>query len=144
MSVLEDLLTQESIAPPYDSGIKQPRLLERYTPEMVGCKDGHHLHTYYDADGLSTIRLHDLGSTQICELVFTCPICGEQERHTMVNVNRLLDGQYEVMADDWAEDKFGPDPEREERQSDSAKAFREFRYEYQIRDLKERRKEVSQ
>jgi len=127
MSALDDLLMTETIAPPYDSGVKQPRLREVWTPEIVGCKDGQHLHTHYDAEGQSTIRLHDLGSTQVCELVFTCPICGGQERHTMVNVNRLLDGQYEVMGEDWAEDKFGPDPEREERESDSAKAFRKLR-----------------
>ena len=140
MSVLEDLLTKESIAPPYDSGIKNPNIRN-----WTGCKDGQHLHTMYDADGLSTIRLHDFGSSQVCGLVHTCGACGEElMRTTMVNVNRLLDGQYEVMADDWAEGKFGPDPEREERESDSAKAFRKFRWEYQIRDLKERRKEVSQ
>ena len=61
MSVLEDLLTQESIAPPYDSGIKHPNIRN-----WTGCKDGQHLHTMYDADGLSTIRLHDLGSSQVC------------------------------------------------------------------------------
>ena len=65
-------------------------------------------------------------------------------RTTMVNVDRLLDGQYEVMEDDWAEDKWGPDPEREERESDSAKAFRKFRWEYQIRDLNKRLEEMSQ
>jgi len=131
MSALDDFIDMKpQYAPPYDSGIKNPNIRN-----WTGCKDGHHLHTMYDADGLSTIRLHDFGSSQVCGLVHTCGACGEELMHTtMVNADLLLEGQYEVIQLDRAYQKYGS--RDTEHESDSAKAFRKARDEYVVSRLK--------